>query len=48
MRRRGSTYFLHNLFLDDGEVVSLTRRGPLPSEASWYLFLLETELVSGP
>jgi hypothetical protein len=34
-------HFLDNRLTDGGEIVSLTRRPPLPSqEDSWYLFLL--------
>ena len=35
--------------LEDGKVVSLTHRPPLPPrEDSWYTFLLEAEVTPGP
>jgi hypothetical protein len=34
---------LHNRLMGGAEVVSLTRRPPLPKQDSWYAFLLEAE-----
>jgi hypothetical protein len=39
-------HFLHNRLTDGGEVIS--RIALYPHEDSWYSFLLEAELTSGP